>query len=131
MDRTNEGALTPPHTPAPTTPVEPLRVTPDNVVVLATLFQNATDALLSEVKFAENALMLSEPWMHDDVSKWMQRFFRKYFLEGERSFLGVLRAIHSQHENHAHALKDAAARYGKTDELNAALVGQVQNQLPG
>jgi hypothetical protein len=129
MDRTNEGAKTAPHTP-PATSVSTMRVTPENVVKLAVLFCNAVGHLEQIYRSTENALRLSEPWMADEASKWMRRFFQMYFVEDENSFLRVLKAIYSQHEAHANALKDAAALYGKTDELNAALANQLQSQLP-
>lgn len=119
MDRTDEGAPKPPAA-APPTPAQPLRVTPDNVVELAILFQHATTALLIETKILEDALQLPGPWMNDPASKWMLGFFQRYFLDHDTSYLKVLRAIHEQHKAHAEALEGAAAEYGKLDELNAA-----------
>lgn len=130
MDRTDEGTVTPPHTPPSTVSVQPLQITPDNVVELAVLFQNATDSLQYELRSLEADLRLPEPWMNDGASEWMREFFHSYFLNGENSFLGVLQSIHSQHQAHAEALKEATAQYGKTDELNAALARQLEAQPP-
>lgn len=125
MDRTEEGAPKPLATSSPA-PAPPLRVTPDNVVELAILFQNATGALRSEITPLRRALRLSGPWMNDPASKWMREFFHNYFLELDTSFLNVVQAIHNQHKAHAEALEAAAREYGKLDELNAARAARIR-----
>ena len=131
MDRTDEEAPKPPTTsPAPVI-AQPLRVTPDNVVELAILFRRAADKLLLELADAEIPLRLDSAWMDDGASKWMQKFFNEYFLDGGNSFRNVLQAIYDQHAAHATALENAAALYGKTEELHAVQHAQLEGQLPG
>jgi len=116
MDRSNEGAVASPPAAAPKVFPQPLKVTPDNVVELAKLFRNAADRISALRADAEITLFLAEPWMGDEVSRWMREFFHEYFLHGENSFAHVLRDIERQHKAHASALEGVARQYGLLED---------------
>jgi hypothetical protein len=129
MDLSDEGVPKAPALPPPPVTAQPLQVTPENVVELALLFQNAAISLRAELQSAKNALQLAEPWMGDGASKWMRDHFQEYFIDGENSFLKVLQAIHDQHQAHADALEAVAAQYGMLEELNAARHNALRSEL--
>lgn len=102
--------------------MDSIEVTSDNVVELAVLFRTAADRLEREAKNIDHDLRLPEPWLGDPVSRWIWEVFNKYFVEDENSFASVVRDTYDQHMAQAKALVAAAARYRKTDELNAELL---------
>jgi hypothetical protein len=127
MDLTPVGSPQPPPTPAPL-PTQTFQVNPDNVVELAVMFSQAADRLEFELlQPLRGDLRLPEPWLHDPVSGWAWSSFNRYFVNGENSFAKVLRATYQQYVANADALTKAAAHYGKSDELHAALL---RSQLP-
>lgn len=127
MDLTDVGSPQPPPTPPAPVPTQTLQVNPDNVVELAVLFSQAADLLETQLKKLDRDLRLPEPWLHDPVSAWVWSQFNKYFINGENSFANVVRTTYEQHVANADALAKVAARYGKSDELHAALL---RSQLP-
>jgi hypothetical protein len=102
--------------------IQNLEVTPENVVALAKLFSDCADTLKPDVDRLEQDLWLHYPWMEDPVSKWAWQQFNQYFIEGDHSFRAVLQGQYDQHVAMVQALTGVAEQYGKTEELNKALM---------
>jgi hypothetical protein len=96
------------------------RVTPENVVALATLFRGCADVLAPIANRVEERLWLRKAWMNDPVSIWARLQFNQYFVEGPQAFAKVVRAVYGQHKAMTVALVSAAEQYGLTEELAAA-----------
>lgn len=106
---------------APEAPVGlELRVTPENVVILATLFRECADRLAVELAHIQRSLSFTEPWMSDPVSQWALRKFSEHFMAGDRSLVKVMQDEYDQYSNMTQALVAAGRQYGLTDDLFAA-----------
>lgn len=89
-------------------------------MALAVLFRDCADLLKAELAAMKRPKWLPHPWMEDPVSKWAQRRFEKYFVEGEEALIGVVQAQHDQYADITRVLRETGRRYGLAEELAAA-----------
>jgi hypothetical protein len=121
-----EGDGPAPRPPGPSVPAgaQHIRVTPENVVALATLFRSCADLLAPTVFDIGDALRISRPWMKDPVSIWARIQLNEYFVDSPNAFARIVQAEYDQHKGMAEALIRTATQYGLNEELAAAGFGR-------
>jgi hypothetical protein len=117
-----EGDNPAPRSPAPPEPAaaQSLRVTPENVVAMAKMFQGCADRLEEHQPHLDAEMRLEEPWLDDPVSKWAWLRFNEYFVGNEHSFVHIVQSEYEQYQAIRDTLVATAKLYGLHEELNEA-----------